>query len=126
MPERCVHGIDSRFCAICNRSSARARPQGAIAATTLEDILRFLNDEEIRATYGAVAKLLGVVPRSLRGSRLGSPRPEASWIVAPGDGLPTGYERDQMHPSLFRTNEMIRTGTELAIRMTAWKAKARS
>jgi hypothetical protein len=121
--ERCVHGMDRRFCAICNRARPQSRPRGAIADTTLAEILRFLNDEQIRATYGAVAGLLGIGPRSLAADGLGSRRPEASWIVAADGGLPTGYDRDQMHPALFRTSEVIQTGTELAMRMTAWRAK---
>ena len=27
---RCVHGIDSRFCAVCNKVSRAAAPRGAI------------------------------------------------------------------------------------------------
>ena len=118
---RCVHGMDQRFCAICNRKSP-ARPRGAIADTTIEEILRFLDDEQVRATYGAVAELLNVVPRSL-GARLGERRPEASWIVSADNGLPAGYTQNDMHPSLMRRSEIITSGRLLALRMTTWKSR---
>jgi len=70
--ERCVHGLDRRFCALCNK---RELPGGKDAAT-LDEILAFLNDEQVRATYGAVAEVLGVIPRSM-GARLGTKRPLA-------------------------------------------------
>src|SRR5262249_2632087 len=90
---RCIHGMDSRFCAICNRSSRSVAP--AAAATTevsLADILQCLNDERIRATYKAVSKVLGVPARSV-GGLLGDRRPEASWVVNETSELPTGYEQ---------------------------------
>jgi hypothetical protein len=46
----------------------------------LADIIRFLHQERVRATYGAVAGVLGVVPQSM-GARLGPHTIEASWIV---------------------------------------------
>ena len=36
----------------------------------LDEIITFLNKSRVRATYGAVAQILGVVPRSM-GARLG-------------------------------------------------------
>ena len=36
----------------------------------LGEIIRFLNQAKVRATYGAVARVLGVVPQSM-GARLG-------------------------------------------------------
>jgi hypothetical protein len=93
---RCVHGLDSRFCSICNKRSAASRPRGAIADTTLEEILRFLNDEHVRATSGAVRDVLGVVPVSM-GDTLGELHVDAS--------------------------EIITSGAVLAMRMSSWKAK---
>jgi hypothetical protein len=118
---RCVHGLDSRFCAVCNRTSAAGRPRSAIGSVDLADILRFLNQEQVRATYGAVGEALGVIPRGM-GARLGPHTQERSWIVNAETGLPTDYSRDDMHPALFRANEIISSGTELVMRMTAWKA----
>jgi hypothetical protein len=82
----------------------------------LEAIIRFLNDNKIRATYGAVAEVLGVVPRSM-GARLGPHHQAASWIVNADTGLPSGYSSEHIHPDLTLTSPLIRKGTELAERM---------
>ena len=119
---RCVHGIDSRFCAVCNRTSTASRPRGAIGSATLPEILEFLNAEQVRATYGAVGELLGTSPRAMA-TQLGPHTVERSWIVSAGTGLPTDYGRDEMHSSLLRTNEVIGSGIALAMRLSAWKAK---
>jgi hypothetical protein len=118
---RCVHGIDSRFCAVCNRTSKASRPRGAIGSATLPEILEFLNAEQVRATYGAVGELLGIIPRAM-GTQLGPHTAERSWIVSAGTGLPTDYSRDEMHPSLLRSDEVIGSGIALAMRLSAWKA----
>ena len=122
---RCIHGLDSRFCAVCNKRSTKSRPPGAIAQTSLEQILQFLNDEQVRATYGAVGEVLGVVARGM-GAQLGARRVEASWIVNADTGLPTDYAQHELHPALLRRNSIISSGTELAMRLTAWKAKSRT
>ena len=109
---RCVHGMDSRLCSLCNKPQSRS--------PTLQDIIDFLGEQRIRATYRAVADVLGVTPRM--GSRLGDRRPEASWIVNADTGLPTGYQQHDMHPDLLRWSEIIRTGRELSMRMAIWKA----
>src|SRR5262249_56728177 len=96
------------------------RPRRAIATPTLDDVLRFLNGAQVRATYGAVAQLVGVSPIAL-GARLGHRRPEASWIVSAENGLPTGYTQNEMHPELVRLSDIITSGTALAMRMAAWK-----
>jgi hypothetical protein len=119
---RCIHGLDSRFCAACNKKSTADRPRGAIGSVDLPEILRFLNEEQVRVTYGAVGEVLGVIPRAM-GTRLGPHTRERSWIVSADTGLPTGYSQDDMHPSLFRANEIISSGTELVMRMTSWKAQ---
>jgi len=117
----CVHGLDSRFCSICNRPSpfAALAPRGQ--RVTLVRILEFLNHEQIRATDGAVADALGVPARSM-GTALGARRPEASWIVAADSGLPAGYDQTEMHPALFTRQDVIRSANELLLRMSASKA----
>ena len=97
---RCVHGMDTRFCSICNRSQGPRPSRGSVGTASLSEILQFLNDQQIRATYGAVADVLGVIPRSL-GALLGPHTPEASWIVNAATGLPTDYSQNETHPSLF-------------------------
>jgi hypothetical protein len=114
--------MDARFCAVCNKVSRASAPRGAIGSATLAEILQFLNDEQIRATYRAVGEVLGVIPRSL-GARLGPHGIDASWIVSGETGLPTGYSADETHPGLHRTDEIISSGTALLMRMAAWKAR---
>ena len=119
---RCLHGVDNRFCAICNRRSAVGIPRPSIASATLSEIVEFLNDEQIRATYRAVGDALGVVPRSLVDGL--SPRSvEGSWIVSTGTGLPTDYAPHEMHSALLDKSEIIGSGIELVMRLTAWKAR---
>ena len=122
---RCVHGMDSRFCAICNRNS-RSGPRASAGAsdTSLMEILRFLNEARTRATYGAVAAVVGVPSRSI-GGLLGARRQEASWVVNGETGLPTDYEQVDMHPDLFATSSVIRTGHELTLRIALWRAQAK-
>lgn len=122
---RCIHGIDDRFCAICLRNN-RGGGKAAAGATapSVEEVVQFLNGERTRATYGAVAGILGVPPRSV-GGMLGSRRPEASWIVNDDTGLPTEYEQSDWHPDLLSTPEVIRTGHELTLRLSLWRSKAK-
>jgi hypothetical protein len=122
--QRCVHGLDSRFCAVCNKVSAFGRPRGAIGSATLPEILDFLNAEHVRATYGAVGELLGVIPRAM-GAQLGPHTPQRSWIVNAETGMPTDYSKEDIHPSLFERPETISSGVQLAMRMSAWKARSR-
>ena len=110
--QRCRHGLDSRFCAVCNKLRVRN--------PTLEEILEFLDDQQVRATDRAVAEVIGVDPQM--GSRVGDRRPEKSWVVNADTGLPTGYQQHETHPELLRRPEIIRTGRELGLRMTVWKA----
>ena len=117
---KCIHGIDSRFCANCNKIQKPPRSRNAAAAVPLEDILRFLNEEQVRATCGAVAEVLGVIPR-LMGTRLGPHRPEASWIVNAFNGLPTDYSEDEWHPRLLSNAEVISSGRVLALRLSKWR-----
>ena len=122
---KCLHGLDDRFCAICRQSSPavgvsfRAVVAGALG---LEEILQFLNAEQIRATYGAVAGVLGVPARSV-GAALGTRRPDASWVVNADTDLPTDYDPAQWHPALLGRAEVIRTANELTLRLSIWKAR---
>jgi hypothetical protein len=84
----------------------------------LAGLLRFLNAEKIRRTYGAVAEIAGGSTQSV-GGRLGARRIEASWVVRSDTGLPRGYSPELMHPELQRTDDIIRTGAELKRRMAA-------
>ena len=122
---QCLHGLDSRFCSLCNRprNLAKNTPRrGQVHDASLAEIIRFLNHEQVRATYGAVAKVLGAIPRTM-GDKLGPRRIEASWIVSTATGLPIDYGEDEMHPALLKKIDVITTGGELTKRMSAWKER---
>src|SRR4051794_21573524 len=121
MPERCKHGMDQRFCSLCAaalRPPTRRQPkhERRVAASTgvyeLEDIVRFLNEAQVRATYGAVAELVGGIARGIgaRLTALYSRSPEASWVVRADSGMPAGYEVHERHSALLSKTEIISSG----------------
>ena len=91
----------------------------------IEKILKYLNADRVRCTYGAVGEIIGVQPQSV-GSYLGESRPEASWVVRADTGQPAGYNHDQKHPRLEENRDIIRSGDELKKRMCErrWVGKA--
>ena len=119
----CIHGIDARFCARCNRIAQSKSPRST-GDVTLEEILALLNAEEVRATYAAVAEVLGVPPRALE-ARLATRRPEASWIVSAENGLPGGYDQSEWHPALLSRAEIITSGRALILRLTIRRGASR-
>jgi len=82
----------------------------AIAATwNLPAIVVQLHKHRQRASYGAVAGLLGILPRGVMNGRPQSQ--EYSWVVAATGrqrGWPTGYTTEQIHPECLR---QIREGS---------------
>lgn len=82
----------------------------------LEEILNFLNDQKIRATYGAVAECIGTVAIAM-GGILGDKDHRHSFVVSGGDGLPTGYGPAERHPDLESNSEIIRSCEDLRRRM---------
>jgi hypothetical protein len=82
----------------------------------LDGIITALNQHQQRATYSAVAALLGEAPRQLM---RGKPREQSnSWIVSKATGRPTGYADSDMHPRLATNEVILKTREELA----AWLA----
>jgi len=78
---------------------------------SLDEIVEALDRHGRRATYGAVAALLGHSPRSLlRGRERGR---KFSWIVNRETGLPTGYPDDQIDPRLKDSGPVITNDGEL-------------
>src|SRR4051812_41468545 len=74
---------------------------------SLQGIVGQLHSRKQRASYGAVAELVGVIAVSLMSGR--PPRSfEYSWIVASTThgksrrGWPSGYSRNQIHPDCYR------------------------
>jgi len=74
----------------------------------LDDVVAQLNQHQKRASYGAVAGVLGVAPRGLMARRPKNHR--NSWLVAATTnqrtgsrrGWPTGYTDDQIDPDCLR------------------------
>jgi predicted RNase H-like nuclease len=78
----------------------------------IQQILTCLNKNQIRATYGAVGKVMGI-PAIGVGRHLGELRAEASWIVSASSGKPSGYDQSDYHEALFSKQEIIKDGHEL-------------
>ena len=77
----------------------------------MDQIIDALDREHQRATYGAVAALLGKAPRTLMKGRQRDVR--HSWVVSRTSGVPTGYEPSQMHPQLLASERIIETREDL-------------
>ncbi len=82
-----------------------------VASHSIDSIVEQLDRFRQRATYGAVAAVLNRSPRNLMSGRSRSQRD--SWIVSNKDGLPTGYEPDQVHPEIKSREQVLRSGDEL-------------
>ena len=61
--ERCVHGLDGRFCSLCNKPE---RASGKDAAT-LAEILAFLNHERVRISTRAQGLCVEIDAQSVIG-----------------------------------------------------------
>ena len=83
----------------------------------LDGILAALNHHHQRATYSAVAALLGQTPRLLMHDK---PRePGNSWVVSKATGRPSGYKDEMIHPQLMDSEVVLRTRDELATWLAA-------
>jgi hypothetical protein len=121
--------MDVRFCSLCAGPRPTSTPHRRTGDTTssaiytLEDVVRFLNEQKIRATYGAVAEVVGGIAQGIgaRLDRLYAKNPQASWVVNAESGLPTGYNLRERHPSLLISTDVITNGGQLQKRMMRWK-----
>ncbi|MEP6730631.1 MAG: hypothetical protein ABJE10_08330 [bacterium] len=78
----------------------------------LDGVIEALDRHQQRATYSAVAALIGEAPRSLM---RGKPRTQSnSWIVSKTTGVPTGYGDAEIHPQLKANDAVLATREELA------------
>jgi len=82
-----------------------------VASNSIDSIVDQLDRFRQRATYGAVAAVLNRSPRNLMSGRSRSQRD--SWIVSNKDGLPTGYEPEQVHPDIKSREQILRSADEL-------------
>ncbi|WP_420454955.1 hypothetical protein [Rubrivirga sp.] len=77
----------------------------------LTPLLYRLQDLRQRATYGAVAGVVGASPRSVMRGR---PRdPLHSWVVNAQTGRPTHYAEHDVHQDLLATDHVVRDADEL-------------
>ncbi len=77
----------------------------------LDRILDELGAARQRATYGAVAAVVGAAPRTLMSGRERDQR--HSWVVNLKSGLPTEYAAELIHPELTSSATIIRARDEL-------------
>jgi hypothetical protein len=81
-----------------NRRSEALRSE--VSGPSLDEIVTRLHQGKQRATYKAVAGLVGVLPRGLMSGR---PKSQAdSWVVAATNGRPTGYTKNQIDPDCYQ------------------------
>ncbi len=85
--------------------------QAGSPSLTLENILEKLEKHHQRATYGAVARLLGTGPNILMSGRPKGPR--YSWVVNKETAEPTGYTEEQKHKNLRERGNIIRSSQDL-------------
>lgn len=80
---------------------------------SIDSILDQLDRFHQRATYGAVALVVGSSARSLMSGRTRDAK--SSWIVSQKDGLPTGYAADQVHSEIHARAEILNNVDHLRI-----------
>lgn len=88
---------------------------------TIHEIVTKLDQENHRATYGAVADLVGL---GAQGVMTNCPRNHLySWVVAasgPRRGWPTGYASDEIHPvclqQIYRNADTVISSPEASRR----------
>ena len=102
------------------KKTAGSVPQARADRSTITEILDYLNAEQFRCTYGAVAEYLEIRPTEVS-QLLGRRRPEVSWIVSKATRMPTGYGRHQIHPDLCKRNHVITSGPELRRLFDSWR-----
>jgi hypothetical protein len=89
------------------RPVAKEEPQ----KLTLDEILEVLERHRQRATFGAVAGVLGRDPRSLFSGYARTPR--TAWVVNKSSGLPTGTKPEDYPPGLLQSERIIDMSDDL-------------
>jgi len=85
-----------------------------MTARTRDTIVELLDRFHQRATYGALAGVLGKAPRSVMQGLPRNRRP--SWVVNQDSGEPSEYHKLQQHPALKERDSVLMSPAEL----TAW------
>jgi hypothetical protein len=78
---------------------------------SLDSIIDTLDRHHQRATYGAIAALLGTSQRSLMQRKTKHAR--NSWVVNKETHLPTDYAESEMHPALLSNLDVLESEEEL-------------
>jgi hypothetical protein len=87
------------------RAAYAKRESRSEDVNVLDALLTCLASHQQRATYGAVAPLVGSQPRGLM---YGRPRsPLNSWVVSKATGKPTGYRDDEIDPQQSKSNPVV-------------------
>ncbi len=93
------------------KSHTGTEHQSGATLMDLDSVVERLNKHRQRATYGAVAALVGGSPRSLMSGR--NKCSADSWVVAKANGLPSGYHASEAHPDLKRSSTVISDADQL-------------
>jgi hypothetical protein len=113
------HPLSDELTSYLEWKSAHSTSRGQTSSTAERRLPRFSLDEVVdllvkyqqRATYGAVAAVVGGSPRSLLQGR---PRDRRySWIVNRDTGLPTGYDNSLVDPQIHARDVILDTEPDL-------------
>lgn len=118
VPVRCVADVDDLVRFLAGHEELREQYR----ALAVLRVLHVLNAKKQRATYGAVAGLIGVPTLHVH-RYLGKRHPEVSWVVNGQSGKPSGYAEDQMHEDLFSDTTILRSRDDLAVTV-GWTIRA--
>jgi hypothetical protein len=95
------------------RQPDRAEEEQASHKLTLDEILDVLQRHHQRASFGAVAGILGRDPRSLFDGYMRTPG--TAWVVNKSTGLPTGTKENDYPAGLLQNKHIIDTPDELRL-----------
>jgi len=102
----CLVGLISFFI-----TKSQVLTRGKLMNWNVTSIVKVLNRKKFRATYGAVAKIVGCNARSVM---KGLPNSyEYSWVVRGDNNLPTGYRPEDLHPDLLKIPAVVRDSKQL-------------
>lgn len=90
------------------------------AVPSLESVLKTLELKRQRASYEAVAGVVGSTAQNVMKGRPKTPR--NSWVVNGETCMPTGYSSEEKHPDLEAHEEVIKKAEELK----KWLAMSRT
>lgn len=99
--------------AIPGMLSPHREDDGMPQRPSVDDVLNLLHEHGQRATYGAVAGIVGGVARGVMQGRAKTPR--HSWVVSSGSGLPTKYTGKEIDSRLPKSGPTIADANQLKV-----------